>query len=98
MQKKRKVSCLLIDSSARQKKEAKFSSQVPFLLNCNLLLYRWFYDRFIAWWLPIPNGNEDLLVKISEKEMKLEQRAERYYLQTSSCIFSLKRITRKLRK
>ncbi|XP_066014631.1 uncharacterized protein [Pocillopora verrucosa] len=38
--------------------------------------FRWFYDRFIAWWLPIPNGNEDL-VKISEKEMKLEHRAER---------------------
>ena len=98
MQKKGKVSCLLIDSSARQKKEGKFLSQVLFLLNCNLLLYRWFYDRFVAGWLPIPSGNEDLLVKIAEKEMKLEQQAKRYYLKTSSCIFSLKRITKKLCK
>ena len=75
-----KVSCLLIDSSARQKKEGKFSSQVPFLLNCHLLLYRWLYDRVIAWWFPIPSGNEDLLVKIAEKEMKLEQQAKRYCL------------------
>ena len=75
-----KVSCLLIDSSARQKKEGKFSSQVPFLLNCHLLWYRWLYDRVIAWWFPIPSGNEDLLVKIAEKEMKLEQQAKRYCL------------------
>ena len=75
-----KVSCLLIGSSARQKKEGKFSSQVPFLLNCHLLWYRWLYDRVIAWWFPIPSGNEDLLVKIAEKEMKLEQQAKRYCL------------------
>ena len=75
-----KVSCLLINSSARQKEEGNFSSQVPFLLNCHLLLYRWLYDRVIAWWFPIPSGNEDLLVKIAEKEMKLEQQAKRYCL------------------
>ena len=75
-----KVSCLLINSSARQKKEGKFSSQVPFLLNCHLLLYRWLYDRVIAWWFPIPSGNEDLLVKITEKEKELEQQAKRYCL------------------
>ena len=75
-----KVSCLLIGSSARQKKEGKFSSQIPFLLNCHLLWYRWLYDRVIAWWFPIPSGNEDLLVKIAEKEMKLEKQAKRYCL------------------
>ena len=38
MQKKGKVSCLLIDSSARQKKEGKFSSQVPFLIKLQFIV------------------------------------------------------------
>lgn len=41
-------------------------------------MYGWFYGMINSWWFSIPSGNDDLLAKIAEKEMNLEQQTKRY--------------------
>lgn len=59
------------------------------------MMYGWFYGMINSWWFSIPSGNDDLLAKITEKEMNLEQQTKRYDCKPVFCIFFLNKDTEK---
>lgn len=59
------------------------------------MMYGWFYGMINSWWFSIPSGNDDLLAKIAEKEMNLEQQTKRYDYKPVFCIFFLEKDTEK---